>query len=188
MDKITRYIKRSRNETELVYPFTTWSCIFGTKSTAKDGDILYSVYKHLRTAFYEGMPECEASPSQAKQLMVQTERIESDLCEMAEASGYHGMGKAQHPIVQNYFMDNHPDCVAVEMPVWDDKMAGFVDITLVNANGIKLLDFKPLAHKEKHAATQLYHYKRLFCHNTGLSPDLVECYYFDNQNCYKVIC
>lgn len=183
MEKITRNIVREKEGRALIYPFTTFDVIFQDDYDHK----FYGVFEWLKYVFEHGMQDKPDSPSQAKKLILKTEQLPNhEFCKYALDACYHGAGNKQHALVEAQFLDNHPDCIAVEVPLFDDIMSGCLDILLMTSDKIYLLDFKPDAHKETHAATQLYHYKKLFVYNTGVSPNLIECGYFDDQNYFKV--
>lgn len=177
----------------MVHGFTTYDFIFQYNFT--DGTLL-SIAKHLRQAFEEGLPVYEASPSQMPKLMIEAVSAPAEFAEkftsLAEKAQYHGMRQGQHRAVQECFLKYDPMCVAVEFPVHDheEKRAGLGDLLLYNSElgHVYILDFKPDAHSDPQAATQLYYYKKDFCKCTGIPPKKVRCFFFDDRNCYEVKC
>lgn len=133
------------------------------------------------------------SPSQAKVLIKQhNEEKNSPFVELAKGAQYKGWGNQQHKIVQRYFLNNDPDTIAVEVPVWDKEkeIAGCIDILRVDtARGkVQILDFKPEAHKcVNQAMTQVHYYKEMLIKCAGVPRGAVECYSFDDNRCYSLI-
>ena len=178
-----------RKDRPVVYKFVTYSIALGYTDGMPENQARLVTF--LGRGFRKGIPDRPTSPSQAKKLMIEKEFVNPDrglhyYSEVALDAGYEGNGNRQHDIVQEYFHANHPDCIATEMPVWNDEMSGCVDIVLYNKKEDKviLLDFKPNAKAESKAATQLFYYKKLFVEQTGITN--VDCYYFDKDHCYYV--
>lgn len=175
----------------MVYAFTTYSAIFDDQYREGQPNRL-KLMRHLREAFLTGCPDRDKSPSGMDRLLIETRegKVENSLheyCAIAAFADYEGKGNQQHEIVQSCFHLRCADCIATEVPVWDGEMAGCIDVVLYGPANDKviLLDFKPNAHKEQKAATQLFYYKKLLVQQTGI--DNMECYYFDDTHCYKVL-
>ena len=93
MDKIVRYIKRPRDNGFIqTFQFTTYDLIFNPKFRAQypeAGRLLL----HLQHAFMAGVPARDASPSQSKELMIETKQhLGHPFSEMAFKSGAKGKG------------------------------------------------------------------------------------------------
>ena len=83
-----------------------------------------------------------------------------------------------------------PFTIACEVPVNDDERCGQIDLIRIIGNHtdpiIQVCDFKPLAHKEKKACSQLHYYKQMLQHCTGISSDKIELVYFDSTHAFRV--
>lgn len=190
MDIIVRkLVKERENGFKQVFDFTTYSTIFTPAEWPEDPKAK-AVLRMLQNQFILGLKGFKNSPSKMPQVIVKTEKIHSPLCTMAKESGYRGNGNKQHSIVQNHALAN-PNCLAVEVPVHYKDIEGCIDGMDMFLNPFKLVlwDFKPDAHKEKQAATQLIHYERGVLNLTAgiLKQDDIELVFFDDTNAYKVI-
>ena len=190
MDKITRQLTRERDGGyKQVFPFTTYSMIFDQTKWPQDENA-QAFIRHLQASFLTGMKGLEKSPSSMPELLLETRKVyQSEFCDYVKLSGATGKGKRQHEIVENYFMDNHPDCIAIEAPVNDMEVEGCIDILLMQAEPFKIiiLDYKPNAAKEKKAATQLFYYLKSLIVQTNIDSQYFDLYYFDEKDCFQVI-
>lgn len=190
MDKVTRYItKRRESGFVQTFAFSTWSIVFNQMKWPENKDAR-AVLEYLQKAFLNGLDRAPESPSQMPELIIETRKVyKSPLCDMAKKSGARGCGKNQHAVLQNYFMQNHSDCIAVECPVSDGKTEGCIDILLLCLDPFKvtILDYKPNSAGETKAATQLYYYLKGLIAKTGLDKGKFDLFYFDEENCFEVI-
>jgi len=182
MDKIIRIFKKEISETfTLHYPFTTYSCVLEPAM-----EPLLNYLGHVFTMGRE-IPEVSVSDySKKKKFMGKVEKVaKADFFSLAKKLDYEGMGNKQHEFVENAFLNEDTHTVAVEVPVGDSEMGGFIDIVRLKDGVVQVLDFKPKANKEKYAAIQVYTYMNLLKQN---APDIekIEGFYFDNKHCYKV--
>lgn len=187
METITREIIRNHDGHEAVYKFTTYPVIFGESIIRKPNFLL--LLKYLREVFECEIPSRLKSPSSMPTLILQTLRFsDHEYIKYAKVANYFGLGGGQHWKLQEHFMMSNPYTMAVEAPVFDDDMLGNMDLLNYNqeTDMVEILDFKPNAHKEKHAATQLYWYRELLSKQSGIPKSKIECFYFDDMNCYKV--
>ena len=189
MERITRHIKKHENE----YDFTTYAFVMSEnleERCKKFHPNFYKLCKHLQTAFINGMPKRDRSASQATRLMLKVKRIpKHKFTKLAASANARGTGWQQHPKVQKHFMDNDRYTIALEVPCWDDKMNCLIDIVLINPKTglVTILDYKPDASREKKASTQIYYNRKMLCGNTGIGPEYVACYYFDDLMTYQLI-
>jgi len=190
MEKITRFIKKERRSDFVqIFPFTTYSLIFDDQFKA-DNPKLALLFLYLERMFLDGIPQRDKSASKMPELMIGTrELFNHEFSKMAKLADYRGAGNRQHAIVENYFMENHPDAIAIEFPLFNDEMTAFGDILLATESPfqITVLDFKPNAHKERTAATQLYHIRELLSEMSGIDRSKIECLYFDELSCFEVL-
>jgi hypothetical protein len=187
MERITRNLKHSGRD--IIYKFSTWSIIFEPRNKEKMPSLAYSLFEYLERAFKEGVPSAEESPSQAKELMLNVTQVNTtDYPTFAKNANYHGTTYRQHDVVQDFFMNEHPNCLAVEAPVRHEERGGYMDFIMYYPvlGEVHILDFKPKAHAERKAATQLYHYKTLLHKVAKIPLRKIRCFYFDDKHCYEV--
>lgn len=191
MERITRHIERP--DRGINYEFTTYDFVLRLDTDPPPKfyhENFLKLTDHLKEAFIRGLPFREASASGAKRLILKTERLKghefSTLAAQAEARGKKW---DQHKILQAYFMKNQKYTIAMEVPVWGKDMNALIDLLLIYPQSgiVDLLDYKPNALKEKNAATQIYHCKRLLMENTGISGEFIRPFYFDEDNTYQLI-
>lgn len=107
--------------------------------------------------------------------------------------------KDAHSQVQMYMLEQDHNTVAMEVPLWMEKhelesfkrimentkpLTGHIDVLRVEGDKIWIWDYKPNAHKEKFAATQVYFYALMLSRRTNLSLDHFRCGYFDHQRAF----
>ena len=190
METITREIIRNHDGHEAVYKFTTFIGVLSDISKHTTRPNLGRLQSHLQNVFQCEIIEKIQSPSGMPTLMLEVERgsPEGDLVRLAREANYRGLKSGQHWKVQEHFLANEEHTIAAEMPVFDENMLGCIDLVAYDLEFdiVKILDFKPNAHKEKHAATQLYWYRELLSKQSGIPKSKIECFYFDDMNCYRV--
>jgi hypothetical protein len=190
MEKITRHLTRKRDNGFIqTFPFTTYDIIFDSKKWPED-EKAQSLMRYLQTAFLAGFKGCSKSPSGMPELVgLKTRKVvDSEFVTMARKANYRGAGLRQHERVEQYFLRNHPDCIAIEAPTNDGDVEGCIDILLMQSDPFKIsiLDFKPFAAKEKKAPTQLYYYLKALSIQTQIHTNYFDLFYFDDQDCFKV--
>lgn len=184
MDKIIREFKVLREDRQMIYPFTTYSCVLD--SPPGDNRLREKVFTYLRSVFLSGCPSLDGKVSVTERppIMVRVERRNSELTDLALKSDYRLRGSFQHSFVQKYFLENDPYTIATEVPVWDDKFSGHLDFLRIFPEKIQVPDFKPDAHKEKKAGSQIYSYIILLAKALKLPLSSFEGVYFDDRNSY----
>lgn len=186
-DLITRTLQVQRDDRTTEHVFTTFASVFDplTVHHTKNGQLLAH---YLRECFIMGEPHHRASVSAAPELVAKIVKVDSDLIELAQKAEYHKRQQWQHTIVQKYLLDNDPCTLATEAPVWNEHFLGHIDLLRVLDSGIiQVADFKPEAHREKKAASQVYRYATMLAAKLLLPLDAFDAVYFDDRNCYKVI-
>lgn len=184
MDKIQRHFKVKRGEREVVYPFTTFSCIF---NSSLDNSIKDRLFKYLADIVTLDCPEPETreSVTSLSPLIIPTKQVkDSDLSLLTAKTNYNGNGRYQHDIVQAHFLENDAFTLATEVPVWDNDILGHIDIIRLFPDKIQVCDFKPKAHKETKAASQVHRYIDLLSRATRLPRSCFEGVYFDENFAY----
>jgi hypothetical protein len=190
-DIITRRFIKKRGEAYIPYDFTTRAGVFDyTQILKEQPQELYELFAYLSNIFLEGTTYRDLGCSNPETLVTgDIKQIKNTfLCELAGKSEYEGKGKFQHKTVQDYLLRHDPFLIATEVPVFDEERSGFIDLIRFNKK-IQILDIKPKAHKEScpKVVTQLTNYRKLFCYQTKIPKDFVECGYFDKDNFYKII-
>ena len=184
MEIIQRKIKQKRGERTIIYPFTTYSIIF--QSALITDPIQRAVCYFLNEMFTHDLPDKRSSVSQQKELITQTSQSNKhEIIEMCRLAEYQGAGRKQHDVVQQYFLENDPCTIAIECPIFDNELLGHMDILRVLSDRVQILDFKPNAHKETKAASQILRYRRLL--RQKLPGVKIEAAYFDENNIYFLI-
>lgn len=107
--------------------------------------------------------------------------------------------KDNHSKVQLFMLENDNDTVAIEVPIWlnpheveqynsifgsDEPLTGHIDVIGIEDGNIWVWDYKPNAHKEKYADTQVYFYALMLSKRTGIALDKFRCGYFDWEKAY----
>lgn len=186
--KQTSYTRKDGTvcDNTLVFDYKTKSRVFDVQSC--------NIHGFLSSVIIEGRQSFDRSPSSEKLLVLDIEKVDSAIVQLAKEADYENCENWQHRKVQDFFMARDNRTIAVEIPLWSKElnMSGFADILRhFPANGdtpemFQLLDFKPGAKSEKKAATQLYWLKKLLCECSMIKPEQVICCYFDNVSAYQI--
>jgi len=101
-----------------------------------------------------------------------------------------------HSRVQMFMLEHDNNTVAMEIPLWLEAeeldgyeelfqsklpLSGHIDVLRVDDGKIWVWDYKPKAHKEKYAATQVYFYSMMLSKRTGIPFEHFRCGWFDDQ-------
>lgn len=190
MEKIIRIIERQRSETfTQQFQFSTYDVIFD-KAFRELHPEAAELMEYLEGRFREGLPARPTSPSQMPQLIIETKQVFGHpFCQLAFDSQYQGQGNKQHLTVQNFFMANCAECLAFEVPVFDDEASGCIDILTIQFNPfiVGVHDFKPDAVKEKKAPGQTFRYAKMLIEGAKLNPENVVAGYFDAVHYFEVL-
>ena len=123
------------------------------------------------------------------------------VCELAKHGLKHNEErfKSNHSKVQLFMLENDNDTVAIEVPVWLDpedisdyqsvfksnqQLTGHIDVLSIEEGNVWVWDYKPNAHKEKYADTQVYFYSLMLSKRTGIPLEKFRCGYFDAERAY----
>jgi len=100
-----------------------------------------------------------------------------------------------HSRVQMFMLEHDNNTVAMEVPLWlcaeelegyeelfqsTAPLSGHVDVLRVDDGKIWIWDYKPKAHKEKYAATQVYFYSLMLSKRTKIPLEHFRCGWFDD--------
>lgn len=104
-----------------------------------------------------------------------------------------------HSKVQLFMLENDSHTIAMEVPLWlhahefdsyetifqsTEPLSGHIDVLRLEDGKIWIWDYKPNAHKEKYAATQVYFYAFMLSKRTGIPLEHFRCGYFDHNHSY----
>ena len=119
-------------------------------------------------------------------LVCSSERRDDPICEIARRANASGNGNRQHDILQKYFLENDEFTIAAECPVWDleKNILGHIDLIRLVGDKVELWDYKPNAHREKKAASQILRYRNLLAKNTSIPIANIQAGYFDEKDAY----
>lgn len=107
--------------------------------------------------------------------------------------------KCNHSKVQLFMLENDNETIAIEVPIWlnsdeincynelfgsDEPLTGHIDVLSIEDGKIWVWDYKPNAHKEKYADTQVYFYSIMLSKRTGIPLEHFRCGYFDWDRAY----
>lgn len=107
--------------------------------------------------------------------------------------------RTAHSNVQVFMLQNDAATLGVEVPIWmnsdelevysklfgtDEPLSGHIDVLRIEGDKIWIWDYKPKAHKEKYATTQVYFYALMLSKRTGLPLNKFMCGYFDENTAY----
>lgn len=127
-----------------------------------------------------------------KLITVKGHRI-SQLTRLALKNDYYG---DEHLNVQAFMLEHDNETIAAEVPIWlkadelnnfknlfktNKVLTGHIDILSLSDDKIWIWDYKPKAHKEKFAATQVYFYALMLSKRTNIDLENFRCGYFDKN-------
>ncbi len=107
--------------------------------------------------------------------------------------------KDAHSKVQVFMLENDSNTIAMEVPIWlhakelegyktifnsEETLSGHIDLVRIENGHIWIWDYKPNAHKEKYASTQVYFYAIMLSIRTGIPLENFRCGYFDHNHTY----
>ena len=107
--------------------------------------------------------------------------------------------KTAHSKVQVFMLENDNNTIAMEVPIWlhhkelelynslfgtDLPLSGHIDVLRIEDGKIWVWDYKPNAHREKYASTQVYFYALMLSTRAGVDLDHFRCGYFDDKFAY----
>lgn len=181
MDLITRKFTVDRGGKMMEYPFTTYPVIF----KKRDNHVENALCLYLADVFQHGVPpDLAQSVSAMPPIVCKTKKVVTDLIDYARRADYQGRGNQQHECVQKFLLANDPHTLAIEVPVWDDASLGHIDVLRIFEDKIVVADFKPNAHLETKAASQVLRYIVMLSKLLELPLRFFDGVYFDDKNAY----
>ncbi len=109
---------------------------------------------------------------------------------------YNGFFRTAHSKVQMFMLENDRNTIAMEIPIWlypkelndyekifnsRESLTGHIDLLKVDDDLIWVWDYKPNAHKEEFASTQVYFYALMLSKRTNIPLEKIRCGYFDDN-------
>lgn len=126
--------------------------------------------------------------------------IDHPVIRLAEAGLANPEFKTAHSNVQVFMLKHDTHSVAVEVPIWMEQgemgshaekfdeegaLSGHIDVLRIEEdNKVWVWDYKPNAHREKWAATQIYYYAQMLSKRTALPLQNFRCGWFDDKKAY----
>ncbi len=134
-------------------------------------------------------------------LHVDVTHVKTHPCiDYAKAALNHRRFKSVHEDVEKYLLENDPDCVATEVPLWLNSaemklyhwlhhskgcLTGHIDVLRCEDDHIvSIWDFKPSAASTITAKGQVYLYALMLSARTGITLDSIRCGYFDDEDAF----
>lgn len=194
-DVIQRILTTPRGDTITTYPFTTFSSIFSEDMK------MSPLAKYLSKMFIGERVSLENScsswknPDMPRFKVVDAHDDNPEIKDMALDAPWRGMGREQHPIMQEYMFNNDEHTIAYEVPVFSNNLnlSGHIDLIRLKDNKIQIVDFKPdKQRKPEKFAAQLYNYYALLKSSIEhemkqtYRDDLFELIYFDDIETKKI--
>ena len=168
------------------------------------GEEFSELYAYMQDMF-ENCPHdnfTEGPRSSALRFNINVEAIKLDgheVCSLAEVGLQSTRYKTAHSNVQVLMLEEDNKTIGVEVPIWmhheeldrykeifktDEPLSGHIDALRIEDGKIWVWDFKPKAHKEKYASTQIFFYALMLSKRTGIDLDHFRCGYFDENLAY----
>lgn len=147
-------------------------------------------------------PFAEGPRSSALRFPIKTTITEVDhpVIRLAEAGLANPEFRTAHSNVQVFMLKHDTHSVAVEVPIWMEQgemgshadkfdkegaLSGHIDVLRIEEdNKVWVWDYKPNAHREKWAATQVYYYAKMLSKRTALPLQNFRCGWFDDKKAY----
>lgn len=180
----------SKDKIDLEYRFQTRDIILNQQ----DGLSNYIKYILDNPDLVQFETQGKLSCSQSKPRIIDKKYIpESEYTNFALRSGYRGLGQEQHSKFQEYLLEHDPLTLCVELPVWNDLYAGHIDAVRLIPNQydsdfkIHILDLKPESRKiHQKIMSQLFLYRDILSQRSRIPLSKIDCFYFDDQVCFKL--
>jgi hypothetical protein len=119
-----------------------------------------------------------------------------EVCALAQAGLEEKRYGTAHTNVQMFMLANDNNTISIEVPVWlmekelsnynelfntTEVLTGHIDALRVEDGKIWVWDYKPKAHLEKYASTQVNFYSIMLSKRSGIPLENFRCGYFDDQ-------
>ena len=122
-----------------------------------------------------------------------------EVCELARQGLEQDRFETAHSNVQMFMLQHDDKTISIEVPIWlkeeelphyteyfnsTDTLTGHIDALRVEDNLVWVWDYKPNAHREKHATTQTNFYALMLSQRTGIPITKFRCGYFDDEHAF----
>ncbi len=112
---------------------------------------------------------------------------------------YNDFFRTAHSKVQMFMLENDRNTIAVEIPIWlypnelnyyekifnsNEALTGHIDLLKIEDGLVWVWDYKPKAHKEEFASTQVYFYALMLSKRANIPLERIRCGYFDDTSTY----
>ena len=90
----------------------------------------------------------------------------------------------RHKILQDLMLTNDLTTIATELPIYNNKYIGHIDILQYQNNFFKILEYKPIITNACFNQVKLY--KFLLAKNLNINFNNVKTFVFNENECYKI--
>jgi len=172
-----------RGDVKVDYLFQTFENIH--ELAKMRGGVVGKLCTFLSDVYKNGIPETQTkSISELPLLICKSEKRPDQITSIAAEANARGNGRQQHDVLQSYFLDNDRFTIATETPVWRDGVLGHIDLIRIADDVVEVWDYKPDAHRETKAASQILRYRNFLAKCTGIPLSNIQAGYFDEKNAY----
>jgi ATP-dependent exoDNAse (exonuclease V) beta subunit len=129
----------------------------------------------------------QGSRASSTKLKIQADLQEmegAEICNLAHMATLNKDSRRAHSYVENLFLEQDQKTVSAEVPVWDENLTGHIDLLRIENKKIWILDYKPKAHVQKFAASQIFHYAQMLSKRSELPINNFRCAYFDERKAF----
>jgi ATP-dependent exoDNAse (exonuclease V) beta subunit len=122
-----------------------------------------------------------------------------EVCELARQGLEENRYNSAHSNVQMFMLAHDNHTISMEVPIWlmseelpnyedffntKEALSGHIDALRIEDGYVWIWDYKPNAHKEKYASTQVNFYAIMLSQRTGVPIERFRCGYFDDEHAF----
>lgn len=122
-----------------------------------------------------------------------------EVCELARQGLEEDRYNSAHSNVQMFMLAHDDKTISMEVPIWmlceelpdyeeffktKEALSGHIDALRIEDGYVWVWDYKPNAHKEKYASTQVNFYAIMLSQRTGIPMAKFRCGYFDDEHAF----
>jgi hypothetical protein len=158
---------------------------------------LHDVKDNCPDAYFQSGPRSSAIK---RAMDVDLKKIRGhEVCGLAEAGLERNNYSTAHSNVQMFMLQNDNKTISIEVPIWlldtehpqyqqifqsSEVLTGHIDALRIEDGHVWIWDYKPNAHKEKYASTQVNFYALMLSKRTGIPLEMFKCGYFDDEHAF----
>jgi len=90
----------------------------------------------------------------------------------------------RHSILQNLMLTNDKSTIVTELPIYNNKYIGHIDVLQYKNNSFQILEYKPIINNTCFNQVRLYKY--LLANNLNINFKNIQAFVFNENECYKV--